>query len=85
MITEKSTDLAAKKVYAFVVHEDANKHMIAEAVEKLFTVKVSSVRVTIRKGKEKRVGRRMKTKQLPDQKVAYVTLKEGSIDLFPQT
>ncbi len=84
VITEKTTEAAQHKVYAFEVHEDANKHQISETVEQLFKVKVASVRISIRKGKEKRVGRRMKTAMLPDRKIAYVYLKEGTIDLFPQ-
>lgn len=84
VITEKTTQSAKSKVYAFEVHEDANKHQIAETVEQLFKVKVATVRITIRKGKEKRVGRKMKTTMLPDRKIAYVYLKEGTIDLFPQ-
>lgn len=84
LVTEKSTQLAQKKVYLFEVSTDANKHQVAATVEELFKVKVQSVRMAVRKGKEKRVGRSFKTKQMPDIKIAYVTLAEGSIDLIPQ-
>lgn len=84
LITEKSTQLAAKQVYAFEVSGDANKHQIAQAVTSLYGVKVGTVRVITRKGKEKRIGRRMIAKQMPDFKVAYIQLTEGSLDLFPK-
>ena len=84
LVTEKSTKLAESKVFLFQVHKAANKHQIAETVEELFDVKVDHVRISIRKGKEKRVGRRMTPKAMPNIKIAYVRLAEGSIDLFPQ-
>ncbi len=84
LVTEKSTQLAQSKVYLFEVNSNANKHQVAKTVEELFNVKVANVRISVRKGKEKRVGRKMVTKQLPDIKIAYVRLAEGSIDLFPQ-
>ncbi len=84
LVTEKSTEQAKNKVYLFEVHTEANKNQIKSVIEQLFKVTVSSVRVSTRKGKEKRVGRKMISKQLPDTKIAYITLKDGSIDLFPQ-
>ena len=66
------------------VHPHANKPLIREALEKLFTVKVKNVRVMIRKGKNKRAQRR-KIKDIA-QKKAIVTLAEGySLDFFDQT
>jgi large subunit ribosomal protein L23 len=85
VITEKTTRLSQEKVYAFQVNTNANKHMVAETVEKLYGVEVESVRMMTRKGKEKRVGRKMKTKQMPDKKVALIRVKKGTIDLFPQS
>jgi len=84
LTTEKSTQLAASKVYLFEVNKKANKHQIIETVETLFKVKVDSVRVSIRKGKVRRVGKKMVSKPVADIKIAYVTLNEGAIDLFPQ-
>jgi len=54
------------------------------AVESMFKVKVASVRISIRNGKEKRVGRKMQKVSKPDLKIAYVTVKEGTIDIFPK-
>jgi len=58
LATEKST-LAKENQgkYAFAVDPRANKHQIREAVEKLFKVKVASVRTIVMAGKEKRLGR----------------------------
>lgn len=83
-ITEKGLDKVKDSVYLFEVNRKANKHQIKEAVEKLFKVVVDEVKTTIRKGKKRRVGRRMKTKKLPAKKLAYVKLKKGKIDIFPQ-
>ncbi|MBW7960319.1 50S ribosomal protein L23 [Patescibacteria group bacterium] len=85
VLTEKATNLVKNKVYMFVVNIKANKRQVKETIEKIYKVKVSGVRVMVRKGKEKRVGRKMMTKKMPNIKVAYVKLKEGKIDIFPQT
>lgn len=85
ILTEKATQLTKRKVYMFQVHRLANKHQIKEILEKLYPVKVKAVAVSMRKGKTRRVGRRMKTKKLADKKIAYITLKEGKLDIFPQT
>jgi large subunit ribosomal protein L23 len=58
IITEKSTLLKdAGNQYIFEVQRDANKIEIKKAVEKLFKVKVVSVRVSNMLGKKKRLGR----------------------------
>ena len=45
VITEKSMDLMADKKYTFLVHTDATKNQIKEAVEKMFDgTKVKSVK-----------------------------------------
>ena len=44
VITEKSMNAMSDKKYTFLVHVDANKSMIKEAVEKMFPgTKVASV------------------------------------------
>lgn len=85
VLTEKATNLVKNQVYTFLVSPKANKSQIREVLENLYSVKVSAVRTMTRKGKEVKRGKRMTTKKLPDQKVAFVELKEGKIDLFPQT
>jgi large subunit ribosomal protein L23 len=84
ILTEKATTLAQGQVYMFEVNPKANKNQIKTALEKLYKVKVANVRTMTRQGKVRRVGRRMTSKRLGDQKVAYIILKEGKIDLFPQ-
>jgi large subunit ribosomal protein L23 len=76
IITEKSTWLKdINRDVCFEVERRANKIEVKEAVEKLFDVKVESVRIVKKKGKTKRVGKNIgRTK---DWKKAYVKLKQG--------
>lgn len=67
--------------YTFEVHPDASKPIIKQAVEKLYGVKVQSVRTSNRKGKARRV--RYKIGTTRSWKKAVVVLHEGHhIDLF---
>ena len=80
VITEKSMNAMAEKKYTFLVHPEANKTMIKEAVEKMFEgTKVKSVATINLDGKTKRrgytFGKTAKTKK------AIVTLTEGSKDI----
>jgi len=76
VITEKSTYVKDNlRTLTFKVARDANKHEVKEAVEKVFKVKVESVRTAIFHGKIRRQGRF--SGRRPDWKKAYVTLKEG--------
>ena len=76
VITEKSmADMAFKK-YTFLVHPEANKTMIKEAVARMFDgVKVQNVNTLNSIGKKKRRGRTAKTKK------AIVQLTEESKDI----
>ena len=56
IITEASNDGIQEGKYTFKVNKKATKVDIANAVEKLFGVKVLKVNTIIVKGKEKRVG-----------------------------
>lgn len=85
ILTEKTNKLAGDKVYTFQVNQRANKYQAKEAIEKLYGVKVTKVRVLMKKGKTRKVGRRMKAKGLADKKICFFKLKEGKIDLFPQS
>ncbi|OOG22882.1 50S ribosomal protein L23 [Thioalkalivibrio denitrificans] len=80
-ISEKATLLAdAANQHVFKVAPDATREEVKTAVEKLFEVQVTSVRVANMKGKRKRFGahhgRRVHWKK------AYVTLAEGQ-DIAP--
>lgn len=76
IITEKSMAGIADKKYTFKVAKDANKIEIAEAVEKLFKVKVAKVNTISVRGKEKRMGRY--SGYTASWKKAIVTLKADS-------
>lgn len=78
VITEKSSMLQGKAggtVVTFLVDRRACKYCIKEAVERIFKVEVSAVRICNKIGKVKRtrtsIGRTKQTKK------AYVTLKPG--------
>lgn len=56
IVTEKSNDMLQEGKYTFRVNRNATKIEIANAVEKLFEVKVLKVNTISVKGKKKRVG-----------------------------
>ena len=67
--------------YAFEVHSEASKPMIKQAIEKIYNVKVQSVRTARRKGKARRV--RYKVGKTAEWKRAVVVLHaDHHIDLF---
>ena len=82
VVTEKSTDLKeVRNVIAFEVDKRASKPEIKAAVEKLFKVKVKSVRTLTVAGKVVRLGRN--SGKRPNWKKALVTLAEGNtIEFF---
>lgn len=82
LVTEKGTQkMAEANEYFFEVNARANKFDIRKAVEKLFSVKVISVKTMNVHGKRKRVGGSYG--KTPDWKKAIVQLKEGNkIELF---
>lgn len=84
VLTEKATGLTQSNVYTFEIHEKANKHQVAEVLQNMYKIKIDSVRILKRKGKTRRAGKKMNDIKLPDTKIAYVHVKEGKIDLFPQ-
>ncbi len=77
VLTEKSNRLSAELgQYTFEVFKNANKHAIAEAVEKTFKVTVRRVNTLNYQGKNKR-GRSGQPSMTSDYKKAIVTLKAG--------
>ena len=80
VITEKSQIAKSEGKYTFKVDSKANKIEIKEAIEKIFNVKVASIRTLNVKPKKRRVGR---YSGLTNRyKKAIVTLAEGqSIEL----
>ena len=80
VVTEKSMNAMSEKKYTFLVHPEATKAQVKEAVEKMFEgTKVKSVNTMNMDGKKKRrgmtVGTTAKTKK------AIVALTEDSKDI----
>ena len=84
VVTDKAYKLNKNfKKLVLWVHPSANKPLVKEAFKKLFNVEVENVRILIRAGKIRRVGRRVV--EGSSKKKAIVTLAEGySLDLFDQ-
>ena len=83
VVTEKTMNQMSEKKYTFLVHVDANKSMIKEAVEKMFPgTKVSRVNTMNSEGKTKRRG--MTFGKTAKTKKAIVQLTEDSkeIEIF---
>ena len=83
VITEKSMAGMGEKQYTFLVHPEANKSMIQEAVEKMFEgTKVKKVNTMNLDGKKKRrgmvVGRTAKTKKA----MVWLTEDSKEIEIF---
>jgi large subunit ribosomal protein L23 len=75
-ISEKTTMVAdTSGQHVFKVLPDATKIEVKQAVEQLFEVKVTQVRVMNVKGKTKRFGQKFGKRS--DWRKAYVTLAEG--------
>ena len=72
IVTEKSNDGLQNGKYTFEVAKKATKIQIAEAVEKLFEVKVLKVNTINMNGKQKRVG--VHIGKTSDWKKAIVTI-----------
>ena len=80
VITEKSMAAMGEKKYTFLVHTEANKSMIKEAVEKMFEgTKVKSVNTMNIDGKKRRRG--MTVGKTAKSKKAIVALTEDSKDI----
>ena len=83
LITEKSMDGMASKKYTFLVHPEANKTMIKDAVQKMFPgTKVASVNTMNCDGKNRRrgmvVGKTAKTKKA----IVQLTADSADIEIF---
>ncbi len=82
LLTEKITGIRElKNCVAFAVDRRATRIDVRRAVERVFSVKVSSVNVLNVRGKKKRQGRYVGKRA--DWRKALVTLKEGEkIELY---
>ena len=80
VLTEKSMNTMVEKKYTFLVHPEANKSQIKEAVEKMFDgVKVAKVNTMNCDGKTKRRG--MVYGKTAKSRKAYVQLTADSADI----
>lgn len=83
VITEKSMNAMAEKKYTFLVHPEANKTMIKEAVEKMFEgTKVASVNTMNNDGKEKRRGRSVCKTAKTKKAIVQLTADSKDIEIF---
>jgi len=82
IVTEKSMNAMGEKKYTFLVHPEANKSQIKEAVEKMFEgTKVKSVNTMNMDGKNKRVRGTMTFGKTAKTKKAIVQLTEESAEI----
>ena len=82
VVTEKTMALMADKKYTFLVHTEANKTQIKEAVEKMFPgTKVAGVNTINMDGKNKRVRGTMTFGKTAKTKKAIVQLTEESAEI----
>jgi large subunit ribosomal protein L23 len=75
VLSEKSTVVMGMDQYTFIVHPDATKTEIKDAVETVFKVRVKSVNTQNRLGKMRRMGYHLGRKA--NTKKAVVTLEPG--------
>ena len=83
VVTEKSMDGMAEKRYTFLVHPDANKTEIKEAVEKMFPgTKVAKVNTVNYDGKTKRRGRTVGKTAKTKKAIVQLTEDSKEIEIF---
>ena len=82
VVTEKSMGMMADKKYTFLVHPDATKTQVKEAVEKKFSgTKVESVNTMNCPGKKRSVRGTMQFGKTAKTKKAIVKLTADSADI----
>ena len=83
IVTEKSMNAMGEKKYTFLVHPEANKTQIKEAVEKMFEgTKVASVNTMNSVGKKKRRGRTVGTTAKTKKAIVQLTADSKDIEIF---
>ncbi len=83
VVTEKSMNAMAEKKYTFLVHTEANKAQIKEAVEKMFDgVKVAKVNTMNNVGKTKRRGNVFGMTAKTKKAIVSLTADSKDIELF---
>ena len=83
VITEKSMNAMADKKYTFLVHPDATKSQVKEAVEKLFEgTKVAKVNTMNLDGKTRRRGRTAGKTAKTKKAIVQLTEDSKEIEIF---
>lgn len=83
VVTEKSMNAMGDHKYTFLVHVDANKSMIKEAVEKMFPgTKVASVNTMNCDGKVKRRGTTFGRTSATKKAIVKLTADSKEIEIF---
>ncbi|MBQ0027809.1 MAG: 50S ribosomal protein L23 [Lachnospiraceae bacterium] len=83
VVTEKSMAGMGEKKYTFLVHPEANKTMIKEAVEKMFEgTKVASVNTMNMDGKTKRRGMTFGKTAKAKKAIVKLTADSKDIEIF---
>ena len=83
VITEKSMNIMGEKKYTFLVHPEANKAQIKEAVEKMFEgTKVARVNTMNSIGKKTRRGRTVGTTAKTKKAIVWLTEDSKDIEIF---
>ena len=83
VITEKSMAGMGDKKYTFLVHPEANKTMIKEAVEKMFEgTKVARVNTINMDGKSKRRGMTVGKTAKTTKAIVWLTEDSKEIEIF---
>ncbi len=83
VITEKSMEDMGSKKYTFLVHPEANKTQIKEAVEKMFEgTKVASVNTMNLEGKTRRRGMTYGKTAAKKKAIVQLTADSADIEIF---
>lgn len=83
IITEKSMAAMGEKKYTFLVHPDATKSQVKEAVEKMFAgTKVKGVNTMNLDGKKKRRGMVMGKTAKSKKAIVQLTAESADIEIF---
>ena len=83
VLTEKSMSMMENKEYTFLVHPDANKTMIKEAIEKSFEgAKVERVNTMNIRGKKKRRGMSVGYTKATKKAIVKLTADSKEIEVY---
>ncbi|MGO5052451.1 50S ribosomal protein L23 [Lachnospiraceae bacterium LCP25S3_G4] len=83
VVTEKSMEAMADKKYTFLVHTEATKSQIKEAVEKMFAgTKVKNVNTMNLAGKTKRRGATFGKTSKSKKAIVQLTADSADIEIF---